>query len=89
MAASHLDASELLIDVIGAGGAGKARGRRISVGIVPNTLMHPGLFDVPWTGRASGASKTRKTHAGHSLCDVRVHLHRQRNALYRWNVIAT
>ena len=51
--------------------------------------MHPDLFDVPWAGKASGASKTQKTHGGQGLCYVCVHLHNQSNALYMWNAIAT
>ena len=38
--------------------------------------MQPGLFDVPWADRASGAGKTRKTHGGECICDVCV-LHNQ------------
>ena len=44
-----------------------------AIRILPRTLMHPDLFDVPWAGRASRAGKTRKTHGGQSLCYVCVH----------------
>ena len=82
-AAAHLDASSSLFDVTEARKAGKAGGRA-GLAFSPNTLMHPSLFDVPWSGRAG---ETRQASAGQGICHVCGRWHIKSNGFVELNAV--